>query len=74
MTRFLGWYLAVILLAYALSASWSLGTAGEQLRASEEQTAQLSAELDTANEDVISLQQQSYCASAPEVCSPRSPS
>jgi hypothetical protein len=74
MMRFLGWYLAVILAAYAVSASWSLGTAGERLRASEQQAAQLSAELDTTNETVISLQQQAYCAGAPEVCSPAPPS
>lgn len=73
MTRFLGWYVAAILAAYALSASWSLGAAGAQLTATEARAEQLSVELDVANEHVISLEQQTYCDDTPEACSPEYP-
>jgi hypothetical protein len=68
MTRFLGWYLAAVLAAYSLSASWSLGLASDRIAAIERQEAQLSADLETARSSAHISYSSDTCRDYPHAC------
>ena len=66
MTRFLGWYLAVVLAAYGLSASWALGIAAERVATTEAQLAQIASDLqDMRAERVVQSDRCEYIPEAP---------
>jgi hypothetical protein len=66
--RFLGWYLAVVLAAYALSTSWSLGLAGQRMAAAEQHVEQLSADLDSTRAKLAVLDLRQRCAASSDEC------
>ena len=66
--RFFGWYLAAVLAAYALSASWSLGLTSARLSAAEQEAARLSDDLDAARAKLIIFDQRQKCAYVPDDC------
>jgi hypothetical protein len=68
MTRFLGWYLAAILAAYSISASWALGSAGERLTEVQQQATQLSDDLDLARTRLNVLEGHQHCVTSPQSC------
>jgi len=68
-TRFLGWYLAAILAAYSISASWSLGSAGERLTEVQHQAIQLADDLDVAQARLSVLEGHQRCLTSPQSCS-----
>ena len=68
MTRFLGWYLAIVLAAYSISASWSLGSAGERLTQVQQQATQLADDLDVAQTRLSVLEAHQLCITSPQSC------
>jgi hypothetical protein len=60
--RFFPWYVAAVLAAYAASTSWSLGRAGEEVAAEQQQVQELSAQLDEARHQMIAFDQHGRCA------------
>ena len=67
--RSFGWYIAVVVSAYAISASWSLGMASQQLSVTQQYATQLSTELDAAQNQVRALEWQNVCAAEAATCS-----
>ena len=71
MMRFLGWYIAALLAAYSLSASWSLGLASSRVSVVEHEAARLSAELEAVQSAPTASDRNTYCDYMPEVCVPK---
>jgi hypothetical protein len=68
MTQFLGWYLAAVLAAYSLSASWALGIASDRVVAAERQVAQLSADVEDTRARLGALVMAERCARSVDLC------
>jgi len=68
MMRFLPWYVAAVLAAYAVSASWSLGMASEQVATEQQKVQELSALLEQSRPLSSALAQGSRCAGVAENC------
>ena len=68
MIRFLGWYIAAVLAAYSLSASWSLGIAAERIASIERHEAQLSADLESAQSAAHVSYASQQCRAFPHAC------
>ena len=67
--RSLGWYVAAVLAAYALSASRSLGLAAQRVAAAEQQAVQLSADLNSTRAQLAVLDERLHCRGADD-CRP----
>jgi hypothetical protein len=68
MMRFLGWYLAAVLAAYSVSASWSLGMASDRVVAAEREIAQLSAEVEGTRARLTAQVTAERCARSVDLC------
>jgi hypothetical protein len=68
--RFFGWYVAAVLAAYALSASWSLGQAAARVVVVEEHAAQLSTELSAAKARLRDIDVRERCTTRDDDCQP----
>jgi hypothetical protein len=68
MVRFFIWYVAGVLLFYAITASWSLGRASQVVSADQQEIAYLSSQLSETRARFAARYQRDECMRAPDAC------